>query len=156
MNFKFIQIIILLHIISTCSYAQINSFEKTISNKKTVYQTNSFETDEKIFENQSSDLIKKLKADLILGSKIELDFIKDCINDSIILEKNKYLFIEFIVNQNGEVLSCCLVDYGNKLTLIDTQVNCILSKAMKIKFTFSKTPMEIGYFFIKVIKQFID
>lgn len=155
MKFKNILTVILFFAITICSYGQINSFETITSNKKTIYQTNSFESNNTTYMNQSYDLIKNLRFELKLGNEIDLKFIKNCINDTTILTKSKYLFLEFILNNEGEVLSCRLIDYGNNLTLNENQIKCILSNAININFTFSKIPTGVNSFYIKVKKQYI-
>lgn len=155
MKLKNILTVILFIVITMHSYSQINSFETITSSRMTIYQTNSFESTNATYMNQSYNLIENLRTELKLGNEIDLQFIKGCINDLNILMKSKYLFIDFIINSQGEVLSCSLIDYGNKLTLNDNQIKCILSNAMSIVFTFSKTPTDVTGFYVKVKKQFI-
>jgi len=135
--------------------AQVTPIEAVIDKKKTTYSTKSHSNYNTLFENQSYNLLQKLQENLKLIDNVNLIFIKGCIQNNASLQNNNtILYVEYIVNQEGNVLSCSLVNYGIRVSFSDSEIECILTEAMNNTFSFSEVPNGINKFYYRIMKRF--
>lgn len=138
--------------------AQVKPIETVVETKRTTYKTSQHSNYMLNFKNQSYELKQKLQRNIkITDNTTNLLFVKDCLNEATYtsLRNNKIIFIiEYISNQNGDVLACKLINYRNKVSLSNDEVECILTEAMKNKFTFSNIPSTTNNFYMLINKSF--
>jgi len=157
---KSIKILPILLFLSTVyfSYAQITPIETIVDTKKTIYYTNLYSQKIITYKNQSYDLKQKIQENIkIIDNTSNPLFVKDCLDTATYtnLRKNKIIFIiEYISNQNGDVVACKLINYRNKVSLSNDEVECILTKAMENKFSFSNIPSTTNNFYMLINKSF--
>lgn len=143
-------------IIIQISNSQITPIETDIDSKKTVYKTKLFANHNSTFENQPYELLTKL-SEIELVDNVDISFVKSCINtntyESISSDKSIF-FIEYIINQNGGVISCSFINYGNRVSLTNSEIVCILTKAMDNTFGLNKVPYGVTNFYLKIKKRY--
>ena len=158
MKTKNILIALLFLCILQFTIAQITPIETVVDNKKTIYYTSSYSQKIIIFKNQPYDLKQKLQENIKITDNAATPlFVKDCLGEATYtsLRNNKIIFIiEYISNQNGDVVACKLINYRNKVSLSNDEVECILTEAMKNKFTFSNIPSTTNNFYMLINKSF--
>lgn len=157
MKTKNILAVLTLLLIIQITKAQITPIETIVSANKTIYSTNLHNNYKLTIKNQSYDLKLKLQENMKISDNINPLFIKECLNEAtfITLGDNKVtLVIEYVINQNGKVYSCSLINYGNKVSLSNTEVKCILTEAMDNTFSFNNVPNGINKFYSRVRKHF--
>lgn len=155
MKLKTLLILLFLSIIHF-SYAQVTPIEKIVDSKKTTYLTNQHSDYISSVEAQSNELKLKLEEELKIDDNIDPLFIKNCLNQNTYssLKNNKVIFIiEYVCDENGDVLSCSLINYGNKVSVSNSEVECILTAAMNSSFDFN-APSSIGQFKVRIMKHF--
>jgi hypothetical protein len=113
-----------------------------------------------IVKNQSYELRQKAQESIkISDTATNPLFVKDCLTATTYaaLKNNKVIFsIEYVCNQNGEVLSSSLINYGNRVTLSAVEVECILTEALNNSFSFSNIPSDVTnfHFIVKKLVKF--
>jgi len=136
--------------------AQVTPIETVTDAKQTTYSTKSYNNYDTTFKNQSYDLIRKLQENLRLVDNVDLTFIKSCVlNDTSLQNTNSIFYVEYIVNQNGNVLGCRLINYGNKVSLSNNEVECILTAAMNNTFSFNNIPNDVNDFYSRIMKRYV-
>lgn len=156
MKSKYLLLVIFFISFVNLIHSQKTPFETIVDDKKTVYKTNLYDFYNTKFENQPYSLIESLRQDLKIIDDVNLLYINNCIQNNQLLQQNKFLFIEYVVNENGNVLSCSLIDYRNKLSAISTsEIECIFDNAMKDHFSFSKIPNGVSEFYSRIRKRYM-
>lgn len=139
------------------SYSQVTPIETIVDSKKTTYLTSQHSNYISNVEAQSNELKLKLQEELKIDDNINPLFIKNCLNATTYssAKNNKVIFIvEYVCDETGSVLSCSLINYGNKVSLSNAEVECILTAAMNNTFSFSNTPSGVSQFNIRIMKHF--
>lgn len=156
MKSKYLLLVIFFISLVNLLHSQITPFETVVDDKKTVYKTNMHDFYNTKFENQPYSLIERLRQDLKIIDDINLLYINNCIQNNQLLQQSKFLFIDYVVNENGHVLSCSLIDYRNKpSTISPSEIECILDNAMKDHFSFSKMPNGVSEFYSRIRKRYM-
>ncbi|RPD90377.1 hypothetical protein EGM88_15630 [Aureibaculum marinum] len=138
------------------SNGQVTPIEKIVDSKKTTYLTNHHSDYISSVEAQSYEVKLKLQEELKINDNIHPLFIKNCLNQNTYssLKNHKVIFIiEYVCDENGDVLSCSLINYGNKVSVSNSEVECILTAAMNSNFDFN-APSSIGQFKVRIMKHF--
>lgn len=151
-------IIIVLFFISIIQItnAQILPIEKIVEVNKTIYNTNQFTQIVNAYKNQPYDLKQKLEI-IKIADNTNNNFIKNCVNSTtytLLQNNNARIFIDFVCNQNGNVLACRFIIYKTDVTLSNNEIECVLNEAIKNKFSFSNIPDGINNFYMMVRKRF--
>ncbi len=137
--------------------AQITPIETIVDSKKTTYKTSNHDAKKALVDNQSYALNLKLNRNIKISSDSSISFIKTCLTQSLynsIDHKKSIFFIEYVVNHQGTTLSASLINYGAKITLTQSQVECILNGAMNNTHEFSSVPSDISSFNMVVRKRY--
>ena len=138
--------------------AQVTPIETIIDAKKTTYKTNQHNNYISIVKSQPYELRQKLQENIKISDNTTNSlFVKDCLNGITYtsLRNNKIMFsIEYVCNQNGDVLSCSLINYGNRVSLSNTEVECILTEALNNTFSFNNIPSDVNNFYY-IVKKLI-
>ena len=122
---------------------QILPIEKIVEVNKTTYNTSQFTNMVNAYKSQSYDVKQKLEIIKIDDITINDIFIKNCINSntySSLQNINARLFIDFVCDQNGNVLAFRFIIYKTNVSIVDNEIKCILNEAIKNKFSFSRIP----------------
>ncbi|HHC78887.1 MAG TPA: hypothetical protein ENK46_03325 [Flavobacteriia bacterium] len=154
-NILFITVLVLF--VQTIT-AQITPIETVTEAKKTTYKANSFDNYNVAFKNQSYELMQKLQRRIKLIDTVDLSFVRVCLNETTndsIVNNNTVLYIEYIVNQDGDVMSCSLINYGFIVSITNTEIECILENALNNQFNFTNVPTEVNQFYLKIKKRYI-
>lgn len=155
MKSKYILLTLLFLLTIQIGNAQIIKILTEIDAKKTTYSTVSHNNNKIIVESQSYELKHKIQENIKIIDNINLSYIRNCIdaNTLILLSDNNISFsIEYIGKQDGKVISCSLINYGNKVSLPMEQVQCIINQAMIDSFSFTNIPNDVNDFYFKIRK----
>lgn len=132
--------------------SQITPIETiTTSDRKISYNSNNHVANKLIVKNQPYDLMLKLRENVKLDSSPNISFVGVCLGESTLSSIDKIkttLVLEHIINESGNTLSCSLVNHGERVTLSDSQIECILAEAINNTFSFSGVPSDVSNFFI--------
>lgn len=143
-------------IITQFIIAQVTPIEKLTDIKQTSYRSASYESFFNLYEKQSYDLMYNLSENLQLIDTVNIAFINNCLEQKTLDEIDRtktHIYLNYIVNQNGKVMSCSLVNYGyNQINFSDSELACILMKGMEHSFSFVKMPTNVKEFYIIVKK----
>lgn len=118
-------------------YSQSSAFETIIKDKRVEYRTKNYSKEHKVYLAQDPKITGVLSKSLKIPGQTNLDFIKNCLSTDVlnpIKNKKSIIAFRFMVNQNGKVLSCSLVNFGEKISLSDKQIECILKSGMEKSF----------------------
>ena len=150
-------IILFFLLIFKVGIAQVTPIETVVDTKKTTYSTKLHRENKVIVKNQSYELKQKIQENIKINNNFNLSFIRLCLDEATIAalkNENISFSIEYIGKQDGEVISCSLINYGNRVSLTDSQIECILTKAMTNVFTFDKIPNDVNEFYFKIRKYY--
>jgi len=139
-------------------YAQVTPIETIIINDKKISYNSSNHTSNKLLvKNQPYNITIRLRENVKLESNPTISFIGNCLGDTTLstIDKAKTTFVlEYIINETGNVLSCSLTNYGERVTLTNSQIECILNQAMNSTFNLSRVPEDINQFYLTVKKRY--
>ena len=156
---KKINIIIVFFFISLIQItkAQISPIEKIVEGSKITYNTSQFTNMVNAYKNQPYDVKQKLemiKIDDIANNNL---FINNCLNSttySSLQNSNARLFIDFVCNQNGNVLACRFIIYKTTASIGDSEIKCISNEVIKNKFIFNNIPDGVNSFYTIVRERY--
>lgn len=149
---KYIYIFFLLYVptigILNAQVEPIETIETDSS--KISYYTKNHGNNKLTMNNQSYNLMIKLRENLILENSPNISFVGSCINQNTIssLDKSKTIFIlEHVIDQSGNTLSAGLTNHGERVPLTNSEIICILNNAMNNTFTFKSVPPNTSTFY---------
>lgn len=135
-----------------------NAIENSlIDTNKVIYKTNQHSNYLLLVKNQPYNITIRLRENVKLESNPTISFIGNCLGDTTLstIDKAKTTFVlEYIINETGNVLSCSLTNYGERVTLTNSQIECILNQAMNSSFSLSGVPEDINQFYLTVKKRY--
>lgn len=137
--------------------SQVTPINIEYDNNNTYYHTSGKSNYQSLYENQSYELFTKIKNDVKLVDNVALDFIEFCIDEpklNNIEENGAIIIFEFYIDQSGNVKTCSLKNYGNKVNFTNEEIKCILSEAMQVNIGVSFEDNTPFNFYFKAIKRY--
>lgn len=136
--------------------AQIKPILTTSNVKKTTYSSYSHPANKKLVENQSYNLNQSLRNIQLIENNNE-NHIKKCLKPdsySKINPKKTIFFIEYVINNKGQIISSSLINYGVKINLSSSQIECILTNSMQNSYKLNNAPKITNTYYIIVNKRY--
>lgn len=143
------------------SVAQVSPIKESISrNNFKIYECNNYSEAKELLKNQSlaiNTALERSRMEFKYDASFDENFIKNSIstvNYNRLSDSRRPFRVLYIIDQNGNIISCALSIKNNIVTLSNDEVESFLTEALTHKFILSNKPENISNFYRSVYVPF--